>query len=120
MRRDFRSTPAFAVLLTSRFCSIRGVEVSDLTPQQAAGELGCSRTLVYRLIERGELPGTYELPGSKRKRIPRGALDALKDRHRVRACERAPSYEPQLTGTQRCESGSFADGLDATERGEAA
>jgi len=32
--------------------------VSDLSPQQAADELGCSRTLVYRLIERsfaGEL-----------------------------------------------------------------
>jgi excisionase family DNA binding protein len=49
----------------------RGCIVSDLSPQQAAGELGCSRTLVYRLIERGELPGAYELAGSKRKRIPR-------------------------------------------------
>jgi excisionase family DNA binding protein len=34
--------------------------MDDLMPAQAASELGCSRTLIYRLIERGELPGTYE------------------------------------------------------------
>jgi hypothetical protein len=45
--------------------------MTDLTPLQDALELGCSRTLFHRLIERGDLPGTYELPGSKRKRILR-------------------------------------------------
>ena len=53
---------------------------SDLAPAEVAVELRCSRKLVYRLIERGELPGTYELPGSNRKRIPRADLDALKER----------------------------------------
>jgi excisionase family DNA binding protein len=94
--------------------------MSDLTPQQAASELGCSRTLVYRLIERGELPGTYELPGSTRKRIPRADLDALKKRHRVAEERRIPVYEPRLARTGAPGSGSFADELDLIEKGEAA
>jgi len=94
--------------------------MSDLTPQQAARELGCSRTLVYRLIERGELPGTYELPGSTRKRIPRDDLEALKERHRVPGSRRIPAYEPSLARTGKPESGSFADELNAIEKGEAA
>jgi excisionase family DNA binding protein len=94
--------------------------MSDLTPQQAALELGCSRTLIYRLIERGELPGTYELPGSKRKRIPCADLEALKARHRVRAGAQVPVYEPLPAPTRRRGSGSFAEELEAIERGEAA
>ncbi len=94
--------------------------MSDLTPQQAARELGCSRTLVYRLIERGELPRTYELPGSKRKRIRRADLDGLKERHRVPARATAPIYEPALAKTREQKSGSFAQELDEIERGEAA
>jgi excisionase family DNA binding protein len=93
--------------------------MSDLTPQQAARELGCSRTLVYRLIERGELPGAYELPGSKRKRIPRGDLDALKERHRVPGRRPIPVYEPALARAGGPASGSFADELDVIEKGEA-
>ena len=93
--------------------------MSDLTPQQASRELGCSRTLVYRLIERGELPGTYELPGSKRKRIPRTDIDALKQRHRVKACIRGNVYEPDLAATGARVSASFAEDLDTIERGEA-
>jgi excisionase family DNA binding protein len=91
--------------------------VRDLTPAQAARELGCSRTLVYRLIERGELPGTYQLPGSRRKRIPRSDITALKERHRVKACPR-PLYEPRIARLGRRTSGSFAAQLDAIERGE--
>ena len=98
---------------------MRGALWRDLSPQQAAGELGCSRALVYRLIERGELPGAYELPGSKRKRIPRADLDALKERNRVRAYRDAPSYEPMLASTRARESGSFAGELGVIERGEA-
>jgi excisionase family DNA binding protein len=94
--------------------------VSDLNPQQAADELGCSRTLVYRLIERGELPGAYELPGSKRKRIPRADLHSLKERNRVRTPQDAPSYELTLASTHARESGSFAGELSAIERGDAA
>jgi excisionase family DNA binding protein len=94
--------------------------VSDLSPQQAAGELGCSRTLVYRLIERGELPGAYELPGSTRKRIPRADLEALKERNRVRAYQDPPSYQPTPASTRTRGSGSFAGELSAIERGDAA
>jgi excisionase family DNA binding protein len=94
--------------------------VSDLSPQQAAGELGCSRTLVYRLIERGELPGVYELPGSKRKRIPRADLDAFKERNRVRTPQDLPSCELTLASTRARESRSFAGDLSAIERGDAA
>jgi excisionase family DNA binding protein len=94
--------------------------VSDLSPQQAAGELGCSRALVYRLIERGELPGAYELPGSKRKRIPRADLDALKERNRVPAYQDPTSYELTLASTRARQSGSFAGELSAIERGDAA
>ena len=93
---------------------------SDLTPAEAAVELGCSRTLIYRLIERGELPGTYELPGSNRKRIPRADIHALKERHRVRARSLAPVYEPVVARTGRHGSGAYADELDQIERGEAA
>jgi excisionase family DNA binding protein len=90
--------------------------VKDLTPQQAARELGCSRTLVYRLIDRGELPGTYELPGSRRKRIPRADITALKERHRVKACSE-PLYEPRIASLRARTSGSFAAELDEIERG---
>lgn len=94
--------------------------MSDLTPQQAALALGCSRTLIYRLIERGELPGTYELPGSNRKRIPPVELEALKERHRVRARANLPMYEPVAASTKGRTSGSFAKELEAIERDEAA
>jgi excisionase family DNA binding protein len=93
--------------------------VSDLTPLQAARELGCSRTLIYRLIERGELPGTYELPGSKRKRIPRTDITALKERHRVRGCFGVTPYEPRIAPHKASVSDSFAAELEAIERGEA-
>jgi excisionase family DNA binding protein len=93
--------------------------VSDLTPQQAARELGCSRTLIYRLIERGELPCTYELPGSRRKRIPRTDITALKERHRVKACSQAPLYEPRIAPLGARASGSFAAEVEAIERSEA-
>jgi predicted DNA-binding transcriptional regulator AlpA len=98
----------------------RARDEGDITAAGAAIELGCSRTLIYRLIERGELPGTYELPGSKRKRIPWADILALKERHRVRTPIRTPIYKPVLSSTKRRESDSFADELEAVERGEAA
>ena len=97
-----------------------GSRRSDMTPAAAAVELGCSRTLIYRLIERGELPGTYELPGSKRKRIPPADILELKERQRVRARRRPPVYEPVVASTKGHASGSFAKELDAIERDEAA
>jgi hypothetical protein len=76
--------------------------------------------LIYRLIERGELPGTYELPGSNRKRIPRADIQALKERHRVGAPARPPVYEPVVARTGGPRSEAFAEELDEIERGEAA
>jgi excisionase family DNA binding protein len=93
--------------------------VSDLTPQQAARELRCSRTLIYRLIERGELPGTYELPGSRRKRIPHADISELKRRHRVKARSQEQLYEPRIAAPGGRASGSFAAELEGIERGEA-
>jgi excisionase family DNA binding protein len=93
---------------------------SDLTPAGAAVELGCSRTLIYRLIERGELPGTYELPGSKRKRIPPADILKLKERQRVRARTQPPVYEPVIASTKGRASGRFARELETIERDEAA
>jgi excisionase family DNA binding protein len=92
----------------------------DLTPAGAAIALGCSRTLVYRLIERGELPGTYELPGSKRKRIPLADILELKERQRLRERAQPGAYEPVVASTKGRASGSFARQLDAIERDEAA
>ena len=92
---------------------------SDLAPSEAAVELRCSRTLVYRLIERGELPGTYELPGSKRKRIPRADVEALKERQRVWRAASRPMYEPHMVTAARPRSASFTAELDALERGGA-
>ena len=93
---------------------------SDLAPAEAAVELRCSRTLVYRLIERGELPGTYELPGSNRKRIPRADLEALKERQRVVRAASQPMYEPHMVPAGRPRSVSFTAELEALERGGAA
>jgi excisionase family DNA binding protein len=93
--------------------------VNDLTPLEAAAELGCSRTLIYRLIERGELPGTYELPGSRRKRIPRGDIEALKKRQRVSAERDVPLYEPRLARPAARRSTTFAQELAAIEAGAA-
>jgi excisionase family DNA binding protein len=90
--------------------------MGDLTPSQAASQLGCSRTLIYRLIERGELPGTYQLPGSNRKRVPKDDIDALKRRNRVQPRQQVPSYEPPHAPTARRRSGSFAEELDVIER----
>ena len=114
---EFQDAQPIASGAASRLRKEAGV--SDLTPQEAAVELRCSRTLVYRLIERGELPGTYELPGSRRKRIPRADVEAFKDRHRVVA-RHAPVYEPLLASSARLGTASFAEQLGAIERGEAA
>ena len=95
------------------------VDVADLTPQQAAAALGCSRALIYRLIGRGELPGTYELPGSRRKRIPQEDIAALKERQRVCTRSDHPPFEPFVSTPKANWSGSFADQPDAIERGEA-
>jgi excisionase family DNA binding protein len=91
--------------------------VSDLSPKQAAVELGVSRSLVYRLVEKGEFPGAYHV--SNRLRIPRADLDALRERRRVRPRQSAPIYEPSASSRARHESSSFASQLRAIRGGAA-
>jgi excisionase family DNA binding protein len=89
--------------------------VSDLSPRQAASELGVSRSLVYRLIEQGELQA-YRV--SNRLRIERRSLDGLRSRNRIRRRE-SPAYEPQTAASGRG-AGGFADQLQAIWRDRAA
>jgi excisionase family DNA binding protein len=90
--------------------------VSDLSPQQAAEQLGVSRSLVYRLVEQGEFPNAYQV--SNRLRIPCADVDALRERNRVRP-RPTPMYEPSTPSRLRRESSSFALQLRAI-RGEIA
>lgn len=90
--------------------------MSDLTPKQTAEELGVSRSLVYRLVEKGEFPSAYQV--SNRLRIPRADVDALRERNSVRA-RQGPSYEPQSSSRQRRAPSSFASQLRAIGGGGA-
>jgi excisionase family DNA binding protein len=88
--------------------------VSDLSPKQAAEKLGVSRSLVYRLVERGEFPNAYQV--SNRLRIPRADVDALRARKRVRP-RPAPTYEPPGFLRAGPTSSSFAAQLQAIKGG---
>src|SRR5262245_26254501 len=86
----------------------------DFSPQQAASELGVSRSLIYRLVERGEFPNAYHV--SNRLRIPRDDVAALRERNRIRPRE-APMYEPLTTSRPGSHSSSFAAELQAIKGG---
>lgn len=88
----------------------------DLSPRQAAEQLGVSRTAVYRAIEAGEL-AAYKFRG--RLRIPQAELDAVRERNRVRPKSRGPAYEPRRAPRRRAEPGSFAAELRAIRGGGA-
>lgn len=49
--------------------------VDELTPNQAAAELGISRPLLVRLLDAGTIP-SRQLPGSRHRKIMRADLDA--------------------------------------------
>lgn len=76
----------------------------DLSPGQAAEILGVSRSLVYRLVERGELRA-YRL--SNRLRIPRAGLEELRERNWIRS-QPAPAYEPVPRSRPRPVTDSFS------------
>jgi excisionase family DNA binding protein len=80
--------------------------MSDLSPKQAAENLGVSRSLVYRLVEQGEFPNAYQV--SNRLRIPRADVDALRERKRVRP-RRVQMYEPPGSSRAWRTSSRFAD-----------
>lgn len=49
--------------------------VEELTPNQAAAELGISRPLLLRLLDDGTIP-SRRLPGSRHRKVARADLDA--------------------------------------------
>jgi citrate synthase len=55
--------------------------VSHLSADEAAAHLGVSRTTLYAYVSRG-LVTSEPVPGSRERRYPRSALDALKARRR--------------------------------------
>jgi excisionase family DNA binding protein len=65
--------------------------MGDLSPKEAAEQMGISRSLVYRLVEQGELDA-YQV--SNRLRIPIEGIDKLRARKRVEPRLRSPVYEP--------------------------
>lgn len=90
--------------------------MNDLSPREAAEQLGVSRTAVYRAIEAGELDA-YKFRG--RLRIRQAELDAMRERNRVQPKPRGPMYEPRRAPRRRAEAGSFAAELRAIRGGEA-
>ena len=88
----------------------------DLSPSEASRLMGVSRSLVYRLVERGELRA-YRL--SNRLRIPRSSVEELRERNLVKP-ERAPAYEPLMRSRTHLRNDTFASQLKAHRRSQAA
>jgi excisionase family DNA binding protein len=74
---------------------------------------GCSRSLVYREIARGNL-SAYRV--GTRLRIEPAAVEAWKARGEVRPRSSPPIYEPVLRTRRGRVSSTFVDELDAIER----
>ena len=91
--------------------------MSDLSPIEAAREMGVSRSLVYRLIEQGAL-AAYQV--SNRLRIPHEGVEELRRRNRVRARSTPPIYEPRAKMGRFPEGDGFAADLRAIRSGRAA
>lgn len=69
--------------------------------------MGVSRSLVYRLIEQGELEA-YRV--SNRLRIEQRSLNELRSRNQIRRRE-PPAYEPPPARAPRRDSGRFEEEL---------
>ena len=91
------------------------VRVSDLSPAQVAEQMGLSRSVVYRMIDAGEI-AAYKIPGG-RLRVEPSELQAFRERNRVKP-RSAPAYEPKLRQSRA--AARFATELRAVRRGEAA
>ncbi len=57
--------------------------VGELTPNQAAAELGVSRPLLVKLLDDGTIP-SRQLPGSRHRKIARADLDAYQAKKSTR------------------------------------
>ena len=65
--------------------------MADLSPAEVAAQTGLSRSLIYRLIETGELPA-YKV--ANRLRIAPEDLAAFKERNTIKPRPKTPAYEP--------------------------
>ena len=87
----------------------------DVSVADVSAVTGLSASLIYREIERGNLPA-YRV--GRRLRIERGALVAWKERCRVRPRYEPPIYEPLAPGgptSRRASSSVFAAELASIE-----
>src|SRR5215207_1453822 len=108
---DVRSLDAEAIeqlaeLVAARLASRREAPADRLLSVDAVAELaGCSRSLVYREIERGHLPA-YKV--GTRLRIEPAAVASWKERCQVRPRSAPPTYEPVRRAQLRGGSSGFA------------
>lgn len=87
--------------------------MSDFSPSQVAAATGLSRSLIYREIERGNLPA-YRI--GTRLRVEPEAVALWKEHCRVRPRHEPPMYEPCPRSRRPRSSAAFADELTAIER----
>src|SRR3954454_11643211 len=111
---DAESIERLAELVEARIAR-RGAAAGDhlLSVDAVARATGLSRSLVYREIERGNLPA-YKV--GARIRVEPAAMEAWKDRCQVRPRSAPPVYEPVMRPRRGGRSASFVDELGAIER----
>jgi excisionase family DNA binding protein len=112
---DDRAIEQLAELVAERITGQRRESPADrLLSTDAVAELaGCSRSLVYREIARGNL-AAYKV--GTRLRIEPAAIESWKARCQVRPRSEPPVYEPVMRGRRGRVSSAFVDELDAIER----
>ena len=112
---DEQAIERLAELVAGRLAGQRDGSPADrlLSVVGVAELAGCSRSLVYREIARGNLPA-YKV--GTRLRIEPAAVEGWKARGQVRPRSAPPIYEPVQRGRRGRVSSSFVDQLDAIER----
>lgn len=112
---DARAIEQLAELVAERITGQPRESSADrLLSVDAVAELaGCSRSLVYREIARGNLRA-YKV--GTRLRIEPAAVESWKARCQVRPRSGPPIYEPVTRARRGRVSSSFVDELDAIER----
>lgn len=93
-----------------------GAAVSDLSPAEVAAQTGLSRSVIYRLIEDGELRA-YKTRG--RLRVEAEDLAAFRERNRVEP-RKVRAYEPRMGPRKDRGGDTFAGDLRAIRGGKAA
>jgi excisionase family DNA binding protein len=87
--------------------------VADLSPLEVAAQTGLSRSVIYREIERGNLPA-YRV--GNRLRVEPEALARWKEHCRVRPRSEPPMYEALARSRRPHVASAFAEELAAIER----